>query len=495
MSKKHGWSREKAESARMNFRLNKTRDILSDNSRKSRKQYFHKKICPIPHCHKEVRRIGNHLRQTHKILSNKKFQKCIQAVDIALSDKSDSSESSLYSSSEESDEETQIDMMFQGEQHRPSLIEDLTDESDDDWLVSTYFDTKYGDNTKASENDNISEYCSGDEKDVDFCDTQNKFIVTSNTEDHVLKEFQNWLCGPDGGFKPQRSAKDKANTLALIIRSVTEYGPIDFKNLLEKSYLERWMLQGEEEKGPGTLKTYLQAVLSFYDYLEVTNCPDDVDVLSKISKMRIVIRRWQSNLYKKIEVRASQKQLEDLFKLPQPDELESFDNSKEVKNAKQLLKDCVATDINITRSQFCSMRNFLMTTLIFDNGSRAGAIANMTLEEFRKSQQSPEKGFLIAVKKHKLSYKSPVFLAMSSQVFTELDIYVKHVRGLLPGIGTDDSDNVFVSWSGRPMASSIVQASELISALLNGEMPMGIFRSLHICRVTFKMVFSPNVLR
>ena len=45
------------------------------------------------------------------------------------------------------------------------------------------------------------------------------------------------------------------------------------------------------------------------------------------------------------------------------------------------------------------------------------------------------------------------------------------------------------------LALEIVQAPELISAPLNGEMPVGIFRFIHIWRVTFKMVFSPDVLR
>ena len=149
------------------------------------------------------------------------------------------------------------------------------------------------------------EYRSEEEKDVDFCDTQDKFILTSTVEDGIFREFQQWLCGPDGGYKPHRSAKDRKNTLLIILKSVTEYGSLDYKNLLEKPFLERWMVYGEEQLQPGTIKTYLQAVINFYDFLEVSKGPADEGLVTKISRMRIIIRRWQGSLYKKIEERPS----------------------------------------------------------------------------------------------------------------------------------------------------------------------------------------------
>ena len=124
--------------------------------------------------------------------------------------------------------------------------------------------------------------------------------------------------------------------------------------------------------------------------------------------MRTVIRKWRRNLQKKIEERSQEKQLNDLQRLPSPVDISAFDKSDAVRYSKQLLRMAMCKPItNLMCKDFCSMRDYLITTLILDNASRSGAIANMTLKEYGQARVSKEGGHLISVKQQKTSYKGP----------------------------------------------------------------------------------------
>ena len=70
-----------------------------------------------------------------------------------------------------------------------------------------------------------------------------------------------------------------------------------------------------------------------------------------------------------------------------------FDKSEAVSNARNLLRMAACkSDAVLNRKDFCSMRDYLISTIIMDNASRSGAIANMTLKEYRRASVSKEGG-------------------------------------------------------------------------------------------------------
>ena len=209
------------------------------------------------------------------------------------------------------------------------------------------------------------------------------------------------------------------------------------------------------DKKPGTLKTYLGSVMTFFDFCEINN--ESLLSLTNISFMRTVIKKWRRNLQRKIEERSTEKQLNDLQRLPSHEEMTIFDKSNAVSSAKQLLSMAACKpNNNITRKEYCSMRDYLISTLIMDNASRSGAIANMTLREYRQVSVSKDDGHLINVKKHKTGYKGPAILTMDNNIFKQLKIYVENVRNKLNGVNMHPDETVFVSWAGKRMDSSMV---------------------------------------
>ena len=63
----HRWTPVQASCARVNFGLNMARPKLSDDSRKTKAKVYRYQRCPFSYCQREVARVGNHLRQFHKL--------------------------------------------------------------------------------------------------------------------------------------------------------------------------------------------------------------------------------------------------------------------------------------------------------------------------------------------------------------------------------------------------------------------------------------------
>ena len=488
--------KKKAESARINFGLNKSRQLLDDSVRKAKYRVFQRKQCPLSHCQKEVLRLGNHLRQYHKVPAEKVLKLVNKASDVLPSTLNEESEST-ESSDDEEELPTQVRKLYDAEILRRGLqVYDDSDSDDPDWLFTNYLDSNVIKKTNienfpmnnfsrahnaasntacpaaddiSSSNDNdaacVSESnisCSNiaDEdrstaqiEDADFEDLEEPFYMTSTEEDAMLDRFVSWMTNVDGGFKPLRTAKQQRSVLVGILRHQNDVGPLDFSNLESKPFLEGWMT-ANGNKSPGTLKTYLGSVLCFFDFCEINN--ENVVRPDKIQRIRNIIKKWRRTLQKKIEIRGHEKNLEDLARLPTSEDMVQFDQSELVESTKLMFKKVRCEERNLLRNEFCRLRDYLVTVLIIDNASRSGAIANMTIHEYKQVKVGQDGGYLINVKKHKTAYKGPAIITMDCEVFQHLQIYVEKARNRLPGISKKSADTVFVSWTGRAMESSMI---------------------------------------
>ena len=67
MSKKHDWPKEKTLNAKKLFGLDIPREKLPEANRSEVRNYDDIFICPLSICNREIRRVGNHLRQFHDL--------------------------------------------------------------------------------------------------------------------------------------------------------------------------------------------------------------------------------------------------------------------------------------------------------------------------------------------------------------------------------------------------------------------------------------------
>ena len=142
--------------------------------------------------------------------------------------------------------------------------------------------------------------------------------------------------------------------------------------------------------------------------------------------------------------------------LKQKDYIEFF-NSKLVEEARDLLNAAKATRKSPGSKQFTLCRDYLTSTLILRNGTRPGAMGNMTLGEFQAGIKSIQGNWQVSLKDHKTKYKGPAVLTFSNFEYEECSIYIARIRNRLAGIDYSTTAPVFVSWNGRKMSSSLLE--------------------------------------
>ena len=117
--------------------------------------------------------------------------------------------------------------------------------------------------------------------------------------------------------------------------------------------------------------------------------------------------------------------------------------------------------LQINQAQYTLIRDFILTQITIANVHRSGALANMTLGEFKIAKLS-EGSCIISVKKHKTAdIHGPARVVLSSTLFGYLKTYVTEVRSVVSET-KDDDDAVILSWSGARLASG--QISTAINA-------------------------------
>ena len=458
MSKKHGWSKEDASAARTNYNLNVDRNSLANEEpRKCKPRKYRRKICPVVFCSVQPKRLDNHLRQFHKLNPKKVklyMKKAIVPLELETDDESEATLSS--DSSSEGDEQENLERLYQRSMvtHHPfQEFDQNSDDSDDDWLGAAYM-AGIGKPEEKIESKSYDESVSSEsDSEGDYEDIEQRFIMTTLDEDKVLDKFKNWLVGIEGGRKPERTAQEHRTIVSSILRLKESGKP--FQNMIDKDLIESWM-NGNADRGlkPGTIRTNNYSILAFYEFCEMKE--ENLKTVD-MQRMRVVIRKWNKNLKKAIEESGHEKALRDLNDLPPPEAIHCFDTSIIVAHAKELFKkiNLIQPD-SLLRRDFCAMRDFLMSSIILDNASRSGAISNMTMEEMEAKRKTDD-GYLIAVKKHKTGYKGPALLSIRFSLFTQLQLYVSHLRNALPGLPeTGPKHPVFVSWAGNKMASGMV---------------------------------------
>jgi len=88
---------------------------------------------------------------------------------------------------------------------------------------------------------------------------------------------------------------------------------------------------------PGTIKSYLGALKLFYKYL-ISNDKENDITNERCINMVSVINDWQSSIRKKVTIRKRKKQLEDLKKLVEAEEIIAFEKSDLVGDCKLMIE-------------------------------------------------------------------------------------------------------------------------------------------------------------
>lgn len=180
-----------------------------------------------------------------------------------------------------------------------------------------------------------------------------------------------------------------------------------------------------------------------------------VEQLSSLSQQ---VKLWTKSFRKKSLSRFWEKRMEDISSIRTPQQVKEFDTSKVARVAVTLLGEYKdkEDDMIPTQSEYTSVRDYLLTVICINNGSRSGTLANMTLLEF--GQATKEDGcYVVRVKDHKtFTTHGPVNVVFSAFLYNYTQIFIEKFRNTMEGVSSDGHSFVFLSANLRKLSSSQV---------------------------------------
>ena len=172
------------------------------------------------------------------------------------------------------------------------------------------------------------------------------------------------------------------------------------------------------------------------------------------------VKLWARSYRKLTQDRFWEKRMEDMSNMKKPQDVKKFDTSEVARNAVKILGEFQnAGEVEIlSQTEYTAVRDYLMTEICIDNGSRSGSIVNMTLEEFNNASKE-EDCHVVRVKKHKtFTTHGPANIVLSSSLYGYMLIFISKFRNQLVDADTSEKSAVFLIRRGTALDSSAVGA-------------------------------------
>ena len=470
----HNWSHKDVDGIKGKLGLRKRLPMKEGNKRKQ----FTRKICPL--CNRAVLRLNNHLRQVHKIAERKKMLGLLSIAKNAddpyeaqylLTSLPDTLKGKYTCHSETRDtKESRIDAQNSNdvgdvdvngdvdqnhvpkESHMKVLNTHEVDGNDEDYVPEeVVMEPASNDGSYDGARDGSEDLFSsdGESEDEQLPDAE----LESTKIGDFLRNFKVHLLGVDGGWRPERLAKQMVSQI-LVIHKKANGNSDDIAELTNvKNIRDKWMSKMMVERRPGTVMAYLSSLQAFYKYA----ITDQVFV-KRISQETLIecvnrVNHWQKSNRKVLSRRKWEKRIEDGQKLAKADDFIQFDSSEPVRAAIKMIASFTASSKAVKKYEYTLVRDYIITSLCMDNASRTGAIANMRLEEVGRAEKSGD-SMLITVLDHKtLETSGPAILALPVATFNYLDIFLNKMRSQID-IDNECEEFCFLSWNGKRMNSS-----------------------------------------
>ena len=284
-------------------------------------------------------------------------------------------------------------------------------------------------------------------------DSYNSFMLNSKLEEIIL-HFLQYLKSVDSC---QVKAKEIASEVRRIGVAISAEDVSDFlaESKIRDTYLgEYCVFRGFQ---PDSVKKYIGSLKEFYVFLlgrkKELKRQFGVKVSTEaIIKIQNKLERWKKTYKKASNRRFWQRQMEDYQVLVDDKQIQIYNNSSFCAESKQLFEELSHSVRNVTRREFCVMRDSLFVIIELANAHRSGVCSNFTIPEYKK--MTCKDGYhMFFVEKHKTADTyGPAVVALSQTEFRYLEIFVSKVR---PQVHPTDI-NVFVSWNGKMMASGAI---------------------------------------
>ncbi|XP_057304437.1 uncharacterized protein LOC130641583 [Hydractinia symbiolongicarpus] len=436
MRQVHDWTMERSKSVNLLWNSRKTyawkqappkRAKVTSSTKEKKKpvsDYRKRCRCPIPDCFAVVKRVDQHLKNVHKIdRTGEEYTELLKNATV-FRDVKDSLR-----------DRTQESKYLRRQAIRENLaaannIPDFRETVDLEVPV-------YVANSKTE-----SRVYNLSEREAQDCGTVSTAIV--------LKNFENFLTSVDGGRLDASTASSAVSNIRNVMKAMTTD---DLTDLLDRNIIRNEFLANYCEKqsyAPLTVKKYLSSLMHFYDFLINDEISLKNYTADDIIRMKVRISNWSKSYNPAAKEHEALRCEEEMKVLLTPEQIKTYESSENARNAIKLFGEYgSATCPQLSQTDYCCMREYLLMQICLQNTQRSGVCSNLTLQEFNNDCWEGDM-FRIRVKKHKTArlYGTAKFY-LQRHIYDYMKIFVDSVRSQVIG----QSPYLFVSFNGGQMDS------------------------------------------
>ena len=136
-------------------------------------------------------------------------------------------------------------------------------------------------------------------------------VIIDSESTSIFERFEDWLKGPDGGKKDEQCARQCMRQIQLIVVTIDPDQP-KVVHLLDKTVLrDKWLVEFEKNRKPGTIKAYLGALHRFYAFLkcERIQFPGVSNISEILGSMIEQMKMWSKTYNKQVKERFWEKRV------------------------------------------------------------------------------------------------------------------------------------------------------------------------------------------
>lgn len=199
-----------------------------------------------------------------------------------------------------------------------------------------------------------------------------------------------------------------------------------------------------------TLKVYLRSLEYFVKFIKKGLLYDKERLPDRQKEVLLSLRDrlpdYRSTIHRRTAHQETTRKVDECFTRITPADLRKVEASSSAQSAVKFI-GYAADDYQLSSKEFVTVRDYLLVTTLYQNGSRPGPLENATIGRFKQAQHIESSGrWTIIVDKHKTTrHHGPAELVVDDRLYGYLKIYVECIR---PNFAAKGEDALFVKDDG-----------------------------------------------
>ncbi|KAJ7381229.1 hypothetical protein OS493_001345 [Desmophyllum pertusum] len=264
-----------------------------------------------------------------------------------------------------------------------------------------------------------------------------------NVREHFMSCFYKYLLHAEGGLMSEEQTMLHVRQVHKVINALDAEGD-DLTCLIRNQCMDIWehfcapRLRKKLITG-NTIKTYLRSLEIFAKFVEkgLIYNPELISTSQKqlLISLQTRLPDYKKAIHRRTAHETTTRDVDESYTALEPKDLRELENSELAKTAIKLIGLSIENHV-LTRSEFTTVRDFLIVTTLYENASRPGPLENAKLKRFHQAVYTPEKKrYTILVDEHKTTrHQGPAELTVDERLYGYLKIYVNYIRPAFCGL-------------------------------------------------------------